>query len=122
MTRRLTCTAIATFAVIGALALSGGPASAAATSAAVSGGTQAQLALTPEECSSIRQEIELKTSLLDAVQEQLEHATPSQKGDLMRRIKRLMEEITRLSNQYDEGCPAVYGTPLPPVYGTPLPA
>jgi hypothetical protein len=112
MTRGFTCTAIATLAVISALALSAGPASAAVTSAEAAGGTQSLLALTREECSSIRAEIAFLWAEREGYQAELPTATPSQKADLMREIKRLFDEIQILSAKHDAGC-LLYGTPLP---------
>lgn len=122
MKSRPTYTAIATLAVISALALSGGPAFAAAPSPAVSGGTHAQLALTPAECAGIQDEIAFLKSLRALAQAELPTATPSQRADLIREIRSLTAEIKSLSKQYDDECAAslvVDGTPLP---GTPLPA
>jgi hypothetical protein len=102
---RLTHATIATLAVVSALALSGQPASAAATSTAVSAGTQAELSLTPVECTNIRQEIWMLQSFRAQAQEELQHATPSQKGDLVREILGLTAEIQALSRQL-VGCPA----------------
>ena len=105
MKSRLIRTAIATLAVAGALALPGQPASAAATSTAGSAGTQAQLSPTPAECNNIRQEISMLQSFRRQAQEELQLATPSQKGDLVREIRSLTAEIQDLSRQL-VGCPA----------------
>jgi hypothetical protein len=106
MKSRLTYSAIATFAVLGTLALGIGPASAAFTATEGPGGTQVQLAFTPERCAEIRDEIAALRQELAMWQEDLVHAPPHHKGDIMKQIKRIYEEIRALAGEADRvGCP-----------------
>lgn len=106
MNSRLAGKTVAAFAVVSALAFSAAPASAAVSFDAVPfSSTQVQLALTPEECSSIRQEIAFLKEMKALAQSELAGATPSQKADLVREIKALTLEIKALSLKL-AGCPA----------------
>ena len=106
MKSRLTYSAIATFAVLGTLALSGGPASAAFTAAERPGVTQVQLAPVPQRCAEIRGEIAVLQRELAMWQEELVHAPTHHRGDIVREIKRIREEMRVLSAEADRlGCP-----------------
>jgi hypothetical protein len=102
---RLTQIAITAAVITGALALSGGPASAASTSVSGVSSAQAQATLTPAQCSTIREEIEWLKSERALAQAELQDATPSQKSDLMREIRSRTAEIRSLAAQL-VGCPA----------------
>jgi hypothetical protein len=104
MRNRLVRPVIAALAVIGGLGLSSGPAAAAVIPAAVSG-VAVQAAPTPAECQSIPGEIAALQAERRLDQELLQHATPSQKHDLIAEIRSLTQEIAALNARLRE-CPA----------------
>jgi hypothetical protein len=97
---------IAALVSLGVFAVPGGPASAAASQTGAAIHTGVATALTPAECTAIRQQKEGLEARVLTLQDLLSEASPAQKAAIIRMILKLEAEIGVLDAQLAAGCPA----------------
>jgi hypothetical protein len=96
---------IAALASAGVLALSAGTASAAPGQTVAAGHSALAAAPTPEQCSTIPQQIEGLEARVLTLQDMLGEASPTQKPGIIRMIRTLDGQIAALQALI-AGCPA----------------
>jgi ABC-type glycerol-3-phosphate transport system substrate-binding protein len=97
---------IAALASLGVFAVSGGAASAAPSQKITVVHSVSAAALTPAQCAALQQQIDTIEVRVTTLQELLETAPASTKGDIIKKILSLEAQGAALQAQYDAGCTA----------------